>query len=1196
MLPAHSQLTKHSILGSVSDYYQQQALQEDTENEDITLKLPPIFPHRNTRQSQENDRDDHGHGQRSRVLPDSLQSPTIPSIFSPKSTNRNPRQRNKKDLIRGQQIEKKKEHRKLQQLLKGDRIYATREERVLRRWRKQQKEWQHMKQNIAQKIGKSTDDLVITRTEEWREMVEEIDLMTKSVPLSVRSFSHWQQTLRMKTGMEEHEHLVPIGNMFSGLYCRVTEKPRNPIKETVRKPRKLSMSLDGPLPTESAESNTENNLFFHHYNVPGKGAASKRWRERSVTYQFRKKLHKRMLKLKPNNLDELDGLEIVGHNMFSIDTIPLPSYSYERLIESQALDKREQHELENMKKRGKVADDWYECKDTQSQYLDDESYDVIEADQVPIIGPAVQFTPGELIAFDTVLYQEQTRVLEIRNIGTTAVLLRFENVKQEFKEHAIFLYPTEQFSILPGDTKSIAVYFKPTKPGAYHLVVGIESLPCISQRSIELHAICKMQDEDAIHREHFMKQLQEAQMQQEVGGMLRNMVDSIPEPDPKMQNIPKSFCECNRDHRLYWHPGIMEQLTKLSDIMISKFRRRKRMKYRWDLSVTMLKQWLRELQEIHPSAITQPLEDELLSCIERAQVVPPPNPLYYDLCSSLINDLALQIPRFSWRAAQSATISYKQEQEKARESKQQQTAEEEQTDANEDVSEESSDAEWNVLESEHYQTEMQQACKQYFHQIMNEFENGIIDESEINHHLINPIKSKLNPKAQSIYTFGCWLRDTDESQTEHTDVDESAESKEEQPAAICMQTAEIVPLQTLCIQSIHSNSNVTILTAPYQAWICPNNQSFEIPKETVVSPNSSENETADQEAETEEEETTDAAFNELESFPIWKGFNIVQVYCCENMVNVLTDTGDVYCSVFSDLATHQTEILFNQNIVKITGCSVNNKCVALSESGRVYEWSLITESANSDTTESAKTSGAESEEQEPAAETLKISPVTEWPQIDVKLKDVAITSTAYAGITEESKLIIWGDFKAIYGKDVDEEEDSKKKKKAKSKAKPKAKKTEEKDAANLDALPAYLYVESKQPDIDDESERSCLKYQQVVSCSDSFAVLDESGNVYSFGKDEFGALGLGEEIKKCGQPKMIVFDEPDSKRSIRCLSSWIHGCLAMDHDGDVWYWGKGFGGETEVLVYVPVKIETNGKCNQVKKCAVSTVGGFLWTN
>ena len=50
-----------------------------------------------------------------------------------------------------------------------------------------------------------------------------------------------------------------------------------------------------------------------------------------------------------------------------------------------------------------------------------------------IDGPAIEFNPSSnMILFNTPLYKEHTKVLEITNKGTTAVLLQFENVEQKF--------------------------------------------------------------------------------------------------------------------------------------------------------------------------------------------------------------------------------------------------------------------------------------------------------------------------------------------------------------------------------------------------------------------------------------------------------------------------------------------------------------------------------------------------------------------------------------------------------------------------------------------------------------------------------------------------------------------------------------------------------------------------------------------
>eukprot|EP00487_Bulimina_marginata_P002431 TRINITY_DN1562_c0_g1_i2.p1 TRINITY_DN1562_c0_g1~~TRINITY_DN1562_c0_g1_i2.p1 ORF type:complete len:122 (-),score=0.26 TRINITY_DN1562_c0_g1_i2:222-587(-) len=105
--------------------------------------------------------------------------------------------------------------------------------------------------------------------------------------------------------------------------------------------------------------------------------------------------------------------------------------------------------------------------------------------------------------------------------------------------------------------------------------------------------------------------------------MILSMVQSIPEPDSKMENLPKSFCQSNRDHQLYWYPEILDELQVLSETIIGKFRRRKRKTYKWNLSVSTLKSWLKELQHIQPESVIQPLYFQLIECIERATKIPP---------------------------------------------------------------------------------------------------------------------------------------------------------------------------------------------------------------------------------------------------------------------------------------------------------------------------------------------------------------------------------------------------------------------------------------------------------------------------------------------------------------------------------------------------------------------------------------------
>ena len=83
--------------------------------------------------------------------------------------------------------------------------------------------------------------------------------------------------------------------------------------------------------------------------------------------------------------------------------------------------------------------------------------------------------------------------------------------------------------------------------------------------------------------------------------------------------------------------------------------------------MSTLKSWLRELENIQDESVIESLRIPLLELIERAQQIPPTNPVYVDLCSTLINNLALQMPRLSWHAKQFAAASHESDEKKKEE-------------------------------------------------------------------------------------------------------------------------------------------------------------------------------------------------------------------------------------------------------------------------------------------------------------------------------------------------------------------------------------------------------------------------------------------------------------------------------------------------------------------------------------------------
>ena len=84
---------------------------------------------------------------------------------------------------------------------------------------------------MAKKLGKNVSDLVVSRSEEYREILEEYELIKKATPLYQKHGNeYWMMSLR-NLGVR----FVSVGNIFSGLFCPVREE-RLVKPQVVRKP------------------------------------------------------------------------------------------------------------------------------------------------------------------------------------------------------------------------------------------------------------------------------------------------------------------------------------------------------------------------------------------------------------------------------------------------------------------------------------------------------------------------------------------------------------------------------------------------------------------------------------------------------------------------------------------------------------------------------------------------------------------------------------------------------------------------------------------------------------------------------------------------------------------------------------------------------------------------------------------------
>ncbi|CAK4091408.1 unnamed protein product [Aphanomyces euteiches] len=111
-----------------------------------------------------------------------------------------------------------------------ERISMEREKKVLLIWETRNREWERFKAKMSKKLNKPEDDLVMVKASEYRQQKEEYDLINKATPQEEKhGKEYWSVSLR-----DEGTRFVPVGNVFSGLFCPIRED-KNPMAEIIRR-------------------------------------------------------------------------------------------------------------------------------------------------------------------------------------------------------------------------------------------------------------------------------------------------------------------------------------------------------------------------------------------------------------------------------------------------------------------------------------------------------------------------------------------------------------------------------------------------------------------------------------------------------------------------------------------------------------------------------------------------------------------------------------------------------------------------------------------------------------------------------------------------------------------------------------------------------------------------------------------------
>ena len=128
-----------------------------------------------------------------------------------------------------------------EQLPASERFSLDRDGKVMAQWQERQKDWERLQRGLARKMGRDPSKMMMADSNDFRERLEEYQTVLASVPLHERSLgTMWERSLR-----NGGTRLVPVGNIFSGLFCPVSSDVKLP--RVVRRP-KLSNAHGSAMP------------------------------------------------------------------------------------------------------------------------------------------------------------------------------------------------------------------------------------------------------------------------------------------------------------------------------------------------------------------------------------------------------------------------------------------------------------------------------------------------------------------------------------------------------------------------------------------------------------------------------------------------------------------------------------------------------------------------------------------------------------------------------------------------------------------------------------------------------------------------------------------------------------------------------------------------------------------------------------
>ena len=263
------------------------------------------------------------------------------------------------------------------------------------------------------------------------------------------------------------------------------------------------------------------------------------------------------------------------------------------------------------------------------------------------------FYPGEV----------QSRHLQLHNMTDSTLHFEWVDTAGRADEDAMsaspFLLSPSSHYVLPHSSLSLCVTFAPLSCGVFRQrmrlvrVDGDDEEGEVKQEEVELRLEGVSRDptlvDEAIRGVEARREVM-TQLHSHVGGLLSSVVKgwvtSLPAPPPPPSEQRLLFTRVNGAAPLYFHPSLIEQWWEVWESVKALYPPLTRPHLQWDLSVEALRGAIEAVPFRHRSLVPSLISrvDELTSASKER---PPIHPARVHLFSSLLKEVARTLPSFA---------------------------------------------------------------------------------------------------------------------------------------------------------------------------------------------------------------------------------------------------------------------------------------------------------------------------------------------------------------------------------------------------------------------------------------------------------------------------------------------------------------------------------------------------------------------